>query len=193
MSFYAISMKQNDVLLEKLSAERANYYSYALYLSRRDEVAEDVVQNVVIRLLKNQIDFEIESNHAFLRMMVFQSFQNYKKSNRRYKLMDDSPESHTRNRGDGLFELAIMKNSPCTYEDDVQYSLTLKEIKKAAASLPKQQRAAIMNSLAGNDIGEGLGKDPSGTPRYESLKTNRRLGIQALREFFSGIENVQGA
>ena len=99
--------------------------------------------------------------------------------NKKYAYISSSNEDIS---DDSYFETVSQNSSPCTYVEDIEYSLSLREIKKMSADLPKKQREAILNALAGNDVGEGIGENPSLEPQYESKKTNKRLAIAKLRE-----------
>ena len=93
---------------------------------------------------------------------------------------------------DCLFDVIAFNHSadPCSYETDLFQSFQLRDIKKAALDLPKYQREAILNALSGKELGEGEISDSDGRgvskdPRYQSLKTNKRLAIAKLQYQFS--------
>lgn len=185
-------MTQNNLLMEVLQADRSLYLKYAMYLSRNREISDDILQNVAIRLLRNKFDFTIDNPHQFVRMMVFQAFMNYRKSNRRYSFAEDLCPKDGEWFKVNYLEWMVNLNNSCTYEEDMEYSLTLKEIHKATVNLTNKQKTAILSALKGNDLGEDLGVDPSNHPKYQTEKTHKRLGTQFLKEFFSGNKSVEG-
>lgn len=139
------------------------------------------MQSLIVRILasKKLPFFEVFNPYGLLSTMIWQLSNNHHRVNKKYAYISSSNEDIS---DDSYFETVSQNSSPCTYVEDIEYSLSLREIKKMSADLPKKQREAILNALAGNDVGEGIGENPSLEPQYESKKTNKRLAIAKLRE-----------
>lgn len=179
--------KINTTLMQTLQDKRPIFVRYARKLTRNDERADDLVQHVALRLLQYPIEFEVENDVKFLFTMIYQASANKWRTEKKYLFLGDAHSTQTEEAV--RLEQLLQANNSCTYEGDLVDSFKILEIARAADRLPKKQKAAIMNALHGNDIGEielgGLEGNLSHHPQYNSLKTNKRLAIQKLKEELS--------
>ena len=173
----------NQSLIAEIQNNRRLFYKFALKACKRPEVAEDLLQQVICKLLSKPLTFEVLDDCKFIFTMIVQANWNYWRTNRKYKFANDMKPD---DMGDDVFFDTIVQNKMgCSYENDLHYSLKLKDIRRASKLLPPGQQKAIVDALNGHDIGEELGtENVSFNPRYESLKTNKRLATQKLRDKF---------
>lgn len=176
-------MLQNQVLLDLLKGQYNVFLRFATTQCVKKEIAEDVLQSVVCKLCATSIKVEVRNPKAFLFTMIKRMHQNYKKVNRKYFMVGDVHGSDGNiSLEDYLFENA----AGCSFEGDLMDAFSFHEVKKAAERLPTEQREAVLSALNGEELGEALGENPSAQPRYNSLKTNRRLAVLKLRKQFGG-------
>ena len=174
--------KTNQALLAEIQTHKSLFHRFALKTCRREEIAEDVIQDVICKLLRTEINFEVADNRKFIFTMIVQMNQNQWRRNKKYFQVLDVGIANPDFDENVFMDNLMQKHQGCTFQADMEYSLKLKSIRKELASLPDMQKHAIKQALAGRTVGEELGTDfASENPRYESLKTNKRLAIQKLK------------
>ena len=170
-------------LIAEIQKNRSLYHKFAMKLSKRPEVADDLMQQVVFKFLSTDEFPELRNHKQYVMNAIVHANWNYWHVNKRYKFSSDMVADGFTDTE--VFDTLMQTKVGCTYEQDIHYSLKLKEIRKAAKLLPPGQQKAIVDALNGNDIGEELGiENASFNPRYESLKTNKRLATQKLKKQF---------
>jgi DNA-directed RNA polymerase specialized sigma24 family protein len=177
-------MKQttNQILLSHIQTHYRSLMSFALKTCKRQEVAEDMLQNVVCKLLRKPVEFDVKNNDKFICKMITQMYLNYRAVNRKYYHAGDAginnPNFEETVFMDNLAQIA----TPCEYEEDLMFTLQLQEVRRRAKALPPKQREMILKGLSGKDIDEKLGKGPvSSNSGYNTLKASRRHAILKLR------------
>lgn len=170
-----------QILIDLLQDNRPLFIRFALKKCTHKEIAEDLLQSVLCKLLQTPIDFEVQNHKRLIFTMITQMYLNYYTVNKKYALI--SPVAGVRE--DVILDHLMQKNIGCTFERDLMEALDLRTIRRAANSLPNAQRQAIEKALAGKDIGDEL--DPTKVkagyqPRYNSLKNNRRLAVLKLQK-----------
>ena len=168
--------KTNQDLIALLQEQRNIFMSFALRKCRNQEIAEDLIQSTLCKLLRLPIAVEVLNPKQFLFSTITRMYLNYRSVNKKYTLIGDVGGIH-----ENIIMDHLMQNKfGCTFEDDLMDSFKLKEIRNAAKTLPSLQRESIHATLAGRDIAEDIG----GSKKYNTLKANRRHAILKLREKF---------
>lgn len=149
-------------ILDQLELHRKTLMTFAMKLTRNKEQAQDLLQTIALKFLQTPPTEEILNSRAYLCGAIKMAFLNLRTVNKKYAYVDtEFPDNQ--------------------YESDLIDSIALSQIRKKAKTLPPKQAQQMAQALSGNDIGEGLGEDPSKNPKYETNKTHRRLGTQALK------------
>lgn len=157
-----------------------NLYKQAYRLTGSQENAEDLVQDLLIRLYEKDIDFNnIEKPHSWLLRSLYNQFiDNYRKKNR---LVIDQKDADST---DIIDSLADQSQSPAYIAEQ---SLTAKTLQQAIATLnPDQQALIALHDVEGHTLQElsEILDTPTGT-----LKSRLHRARQSLRENLSKDQN----
>lgn len=186
---YRLNMtnQTNISLLETLTENYKTYLALALRIGRTKELADDLVQSVAYKLLTNEITlYNNITNHNMISTMLYQFRYTHLKKSAKYMTYDTFE--------DYIFSVdqAHIKSGGCSYSEDLELSFEkrdqIKKVKDAIKDLKPKQKEAIVNALDGYELGER--EHPQVTnvskiPQYNSLKTNKRIAIQVIKQKLS--------
>ncbi|HUM41606.1 MAG TPA: hypothetical protein PKI14_01495 [Fervidobacterium sp.] len=160
-------------VVEHLISNRDYYLKYAQAVSKRLEIAEDLIQASLLRLLKSGIGSDgIKDIERFTKSTIRQVYANYKKVNRRYVRIPIILNE------DGRWVEVEFEDPDVLVFNIDEYSMKM-IIKKARATeaLSSKEMATIERCLRNENV-------DSKTAKYETFKTHKRNAIIKMRDKF---------
>lgn len=152
-------------LIKSLETDYHKYFRYAIKLTKNEELAKDLLQNVAVRLLVHHKTAENQT--AYIKSVVFNVFCDQKND----RIVLGGTEDLSLNKG---FEAHLSNESvPYDYESEILYQ---KVILKAKQILPEKQLDALLYSADNRFVSVRSGTNQN------TLKHNRRCAIEKLKK-----------
>jgi DNA-directed RNA polymerase specialized sigma24 family protein len=174
--------KTSQILLSHIQTHSQSFLVFAFKMCKRKEVAEDILQNVICKLLRKPIEYDVNNKNQFIFKMITQMYSNYRAVNKKYYQVGDAGINNPNFEESEFMDTLAQNTTPCEYQEDLMFTLQLQEVRRRAKTLPPKQKEMIFKALSGQDIDEKLGVGPvSNNPGYNTLKASRRHAILKLK------------
>lgn len=138
---------------------------------KNSQIAEDCLQHLLLKLI--QKEYNIESPGGFISSSMMSIYFNYKRTNKKYSLSDQS-ESENFNElfldGEGYYSMET--------SEDLDNLKIMMRVYREVEKLPKTQRGAIIRRI--NEQNEATNTE----------KANYRHGILKLQERLSPLKEI---
>lgn len=168
-----IAKKETGALSGLYERYSARLYGLALKILKDESLAQDVVQDIFLKVWQNADKFEKSRGSAIAWLMILCRNRSIDKLRQREKSTKRSAVFNE--------ELNIATSFFENPQDNVEQNELQKTITNALSQLPQEQRTAIemafYQGFSQSEISDEL-KVPLGT-----IKTRIRLGMQKLRDF----------
>ena len=174
--FNLFKTSHKERFTQQIRPHLQNLYKQSYRLTRNQENAEDLVQDLLIRLFEKDIDFnKIVKPHTWLLRALYNQFvDHYRKNNR---LPIDNKESDS----DEIID--SMSDDTQSPHAIIEKKLTEKILQQAISTLnPDQQALIALHDIEGHTLSElsEILQSPVGT-----LKSRLHRARQSLREYLS--------
>ena len=156
-----------------IAENREMFLKYAKAMTKRLEVAEDVLQSAVVRLMVNGSNLqEVKDKNRFIKSTMRQVYSNYITVNKKYvtALLEQNEN------GDWV-EVEFEDRGLVVFNTDEYSMKVLLKKSKAAGILTKSEISAIDRYLKGESIDSKSGE-------YTTLKIHRRNATLKIRQEF---------
>ncbi len=179
--FNLFKTSREERFTKQIRPHLQNLYKQAYRLTRNQDNAEDLVQDLLIRLFEKEIDFNnIENPHAWLfRSLYHQFIDNYRKNSR-------LPIENRDFESEDIIDSMHHDDSPHIIHEQ---NLSSKMLHNAISTLnPDQQALIALHDIEGHTLTEisEILETPVGT-----LKSRLHRARQSLREYLSE-EQISG-
>lgn len=156
-----------NLLLTAYAQDPSYFFRFAKKLAKSADLAEDLVQIAIEKVLTYNVRADIKSPKTYLCQIIKNAYLNHIRDNKMYI----HAETYLDNQAVDL-----------DFERDLHDSIALRDIGRHAQDLAPKQKSEIEKALAGIEVGDDLGEDKSLVPQYQSHKTNRRLATLKIKQ-----------
>lgn len=161
-------------VVEHLISNRDHFFKYAKAVTKRPEVAEDIIQSSALRFLVSKIEVdEIKDVDRFIKSTIRQVYLNYITVNKKYAYA-----SMVRDESGEWTEVEFEDPEVIVFNIDEHSMKMIIKKTRAAGILSNKEIAAVERYLRNEGV-------DSKTAEYETLKTHKRNAIIKMKNKFA--------